>query len=122
MATTIAEVKEIISTSAADSVITGLITAAGSYMSSVLSSGDLTTAQTDEIKRWMVAHMLAMSIERQGAAEEVGDAQIKYTGKYDMRLQATTYGQMVMTLDTSGKLQQGGKKKASTRSVTKEDE
>ena len=41
--------------------------------------------------------------------EEVGKARAKYQGKTGMRLEATYYGQTVLTLDPTGTLEKIGK-------------
>lgn len=54
-----------------------------------------------EIEKWLAAHLISISRERFSVEEKVGDAQIKYAGKYMEGLKATSYGQMVLVLDTS---------------------
>jgi hypothetical protein len=55
--------------------------------------------------------------------EEVDDVRVKYQGKFGLGLESTTYGQMVIALDTSGLLSESTKKKASISAIAqfKED-
>ena len=55
-----------------------------------------------EIERWMSAHMIAMTQERQAKEEGAGGAFIKYTGDWGEGLLGTSYGQMVYNLDVFG--------------------
>ena len=112
------DVKVIIDTDVSDANITTYITAAHALMADVFGTGDATATLLIEIEKWLAAHMIAMSQTRQGEMEKVGDAQIKYTGQYGELLKMTSYGQMAMTLDTSGKLAKMGKQVASTYAVT----
>ena len=122
MATTATAVKQIITPGVSDTVIESLITAADSYMDTVLSSGDLTDTVYDEVQRWLVAHMLSMSVSRQGKNEQLGEAKIEYTGKYGELLRMTSYGQMVLQLDYSGKLGSSHKQGITTIAITEDND
>lgn len=74
-----------------------------------------------EIERWFVAHMLASTICRTTESEKLGDASVKYTGKWDKNLDSTPYGQMAKQLDITGLLANTGKKGASMYAVTSFD-
>jgi len=98
-----AEVKEILSTDLTDPTITAYINAANATVTSLVgSNADLTTAQLKEIERWLAAHLIACTRERQIAKENAGQAGATYDGKSDMGLDATLYGQQVKLLDTTG--------------------
>ena len=99
---TITEVKLIIDTSLEDDNITAYITAANALVTDVLASSGLTSTILKEIERWLTAHLIAATQERQSKKEEAGGAKIEYTGAYGDGLKLTSYGQMVMTLDSSG--------------------
>lgn len=71
-----------------------------------------------ELERWMTAHMLATTICRTASEEKVGDVSVKYTGKWDKNLESTSYGQMVMQLDTTGKIGAIAKRSASIYAIT----
>jgi len=76
------------------------ITSANALVNSVLGTG--TTDILKEIERWFTAHMIACTRERMALKEGAGGASITYTGKYEEGLKSTPYGQMVLTLDTTG--------------------
>lgn len=99
--------------------ITPMITAAEEVITQVFASD---TAVGDvllkEIERWYVAHMLASTLHRTTSEEEIGDARVKYTGYFSKQLESTPYGQMVLTLDTTGKIAKMGSKVAVMYAIT----
>lgn len=113
--TTVNDVKKIIDTSLDDAIIESYIEAASTLTCELVgSSAELSTATKKEIERWLTAHMIAGTRERIGKEEGAGDAYIKYQGVFEGGLKSTSYGQMVITLDTTGAFaaQGGGKLKA----------
>jgi len=72
----------------------------------------------EEVERWLTAHMIASTTWRTSKSEKVGDVSIEYTGVFKENLSSTPYGQMVLTLDFTGKMGNLGKKKASIYGVT----
>ena len=105
--TTVNAVLAIMGRSSAGTVdIEAFITSANLVVSRVFS-GDTTTSLEllTEIETWYTAHMLAATIWKQVEEEKVGDATIKYAGKTGMKLEYTSYGQMVMQLDPTGKME-----------------
>lgn len=98
------EVKEIIDTSLSDSVIEAYIGAANITVTSYLSGTTLSDDALKEIERWLTAHLIACTRERQVDKEAVGQANVSYSGKTDMGLDATMWGQQVKLLDTTGTL------------------
>jgi len=72
----------------------------------------------EDIERWFTAHMIACTRHRTTTEEKLGDAAVKYTGVFKEQLSSTPYGQMVLQLDTTGKMGLIGKKAASTKAVT----
>jgi hypothetical protein len=108
---------------ATHAVIDTLIIAASAIVDKVFASdGDIGDVLLEEIERWLTAHMLASSISRVGSDEKLGDASIKYTGQWGKKLESTPYGQMVLTLDTTGKMANLGKMAASIYAVKSFDE
>jgi len=95
---------------------------AGDALTDIVFSGDteLSAALLKEIQRWLVAHLVASTPNyRTTSKEKVGDAEVTYTGKWDVNLLSTTYGQMAVQLDITGKLQKysSGKTGATIRAV-----
>lgn len=122
--TTAAEVKEIMDgCSVSDVIVTSLITAASDLVTQVFS-GDTSITDTllEEIERWLTAHMIASSLYRSTKTEGVGDASVSYTGNFGEGLKSTPYGQMVLTLDFTGKLAKVGKQVASIYAITSFDD
>jgi len=85
---------------------------------------DTTTPTTilKEIERWFAAHMIACTLQRTASEEEIMDARVKYTGYWGKKLESTSYGQMVLTLDTSGKMAKLGKGRVSMKAVKSFDD
>jgi hypothetical protein len=96
------EVKEIIETELSNTIIEAYITGANQLVTEVLGTTSLGTDLLKEIERWLSAHMMAISRERQAMEEGAGGAYIKYSGSYGEALKSTSYGQMVLALDTTG--------------------
>ena len=120
MRVTATEVKEILNDSTlSDTIVDAYILGANSLVNSALGTGD--TALLKEIERWMAAHMIASTRERMAQEEGAGGAYIKYLGTGGQELSSTPYGQMVLTLDTTGAMASLGLKKASIRAVTSFD-
>lgn len=119
---TTTEVKDIMDNcTTGDTTIQAMIDAATDVVTEVLSGAGLTDARLKEIERWLVAHMLSATVFRFTSEEKVGDASAKFTGKWGEGLSSTSYGQMVLMLDTSGKMANSGKRSASISAVvTKE--
>jgi len=117
--TTAAEVKQLIEgCDTEDAIVTAMITSASAIVDQVFEDDeDIGTTLLEEIERWLTAHMLASSLWRTGAEVEVGDARIKYTGEWGKKLESTPYGQMVLILDTTGKMAKMGKSGASITAI-----
>lgn len=114
------ELKEIISTSLGDAVLDTYITAANLLVTDHLGDNSyVSDDQLKEVERWLSAHLLASTREKQAQAEGVDKANITYQGKTGMGLDYTSYGQMVKVLDPTGILANVvGKRKARIRAVT----
>lgn len=99
---TAAEVKQIIPTTILDAVVEAYILAADELVNNVLAgSTTLSAALKKEIERWLTAHMIASTQERKEIEAGAGGAYIKYPDVYGEQLKSTSYGQMVLTLDTT---------------------
>lgn len=101
-----------------DSTVAAYIDTAETFVDEVFSedtyiSDDLLL----EIKKWFAAHMIAATTWRTTESEKIGDAQVKYTGKWGMYLDGTPYGQMVKILDTTGKMGKVGKRQATLKAI-----
>lgn len=116
------EVKEIIDTTLSDSSIEAYINAANLTVTRLLGSSVLEDEELKEVERWLTAHFIACTRERQPRAEQVGEAGITYQGYTGIGLDATLYGQQVKVLDTTGTLSsQLGKRNVSVYAVTSFD-
>jgi hypothetical protein len=108
------EVKELIPTT---ETITAQINAANVVVTEKLgSNGTITADHLKEIERWLAAHLVACSIERQTTKEKIGATAAEFVGSQQgaagLGLNLTTYGQQVLVLDTTGTLANLGKRKA----------
>ena len=99
MRVTALQVKQIIDTSLDDTIVDAYITGANALVNKVLGTG--TSAILTQIELWLTAHLMAISKERQAKKEGAGGAFIEYTGNFGEGLRSTTYGQMVLSLDTT---------------------
>jgi len=119
---TATEVKAIMTDcTVADSTIDIFIIAANLIINKIFVNDTTTSDEIlKEIERWYSAHLVTSTIWRVAtiAREKVGDAEVEYGSKveyvgkgYDM-LRSTTYGQTVLALDTTGKMNRVGKRAA----------
>lgn len=111
------EVREIFEeTDLTDAQILPYITSANILVNEILGTGN--TSILKEIERWLACHMMASSKSRSALKEAAGSASVTYTGKFEQGLKSTPYGQMVLTLDTTGLMAtQDGKIAAQTYAV-----
>lgn len=70
-----------------------------------------------EIQKYYAAHIIASTTQRITSEEKVGEAQIKYIGKWDVGFNATPYGQLLLALDISGLIAKSAMKAASIYAV-----
>lgn len=116
MRTTVDDVRAIISTTLEDATITNIIGSASTLLDSLTDMSGLSVALLTEIERWMSAHMIAITWERTAKNEGAGGASIEYAGNFGTGFASTQYGQMAITLDTTGTLKTldvDGEKRAS---------
>jgi len=101
-----------------EDVVTSMIETASAVVDMVFY-GDTTLGDTLllNIEKWLSAHMVASSLVRSTSKEKIADAAIEYTGKWGEKLNSTPYGQMVLTLDLTGKMAKAGKAGASMYAV-----
>ena len=104
-------------------VIDTLIPIASAAIDKIFS-GDttMTDAMLKSVEIYLTAHMIASTLQRTAADEKLGDAAITYTGKWGMGLQSTPYGQMVLTIDITGKMAKTGKMGASIFAIPNFDD
>lgn len=74
------------------------------------------------MEMWLAAHMLASTLVRMASKEKIGEAEITYAGKWGEKLLSTPYGQMLLTLDVTGKLAKTGKMGVSVYAIPSFDE
>ncbi len=99
-----AEVKLILPDSElTDPVLTAFITSANNLVNAVLTEY-LSETMLTEVEKWLTAHMITSTVERMATREGAGGAEIFYTGKYGQNLTSTPFGQMVLSLDPSGRM------------------
>jgi len=101
-----------------DDMIAPFITAAEEFVDKVFADdSDIGDTLLEEIKKWMTAHMITATIRRTTSDEKLGEASVKYTGKWGEGLKSTPYGQMCIILDTSGLMAKTGKMSATITAV-----
>ena len=116
--TTVARVLTILGeTDISEIDIESYIGASNTFTTAQLGTSTLGDLVLEEIERWMTAHMISVSRQRMGKKEEAGSAKIEYIGIYGSMLNSTPFGQMVISLDTTGKMAAIGKKTASFNSI-----
>lgn len=117
--TSIADVKVVIATSLTDEDITSFINIANRIVTQVVGTS---TALSDDIKEdietFLTAHLIAISREPQNSfsRSRVGNSEIYVSSQFGKGLEATSFGQTVKLLDTTGAFTQLGKIKASLKS------
>lgn len=106
-----------------ESVVDSIIIAANAIIDKVFE-GDATVGTTllKEMERWLTAHMIASTLSRMASVEKLGEAEITYTGKWGEKLNSTPYGQVVLTMDPTGKMAKAGRAGASIYAVPNFDE
>lgn len=110
---TAVEVKQIMDNSQLeDYQVDPFVTAANEVVTDLLGSSGLGSTLLKEIERWFTAHLIASSKERVARREEIDDVMIEYTGRFGSHLSSTPYGQVVETLDSTGKMSNAGNKEA----------
>ena len=115
---TATEVKAIMENCVLDDLVVDVfIEAANEVVTQTLSDTTVGTVLLKSIERFYTAHMIASTLHRTTSEEKLGDASVKYTGKWDKNLDSTPYGQIVKGLDTSGKMASLGSREASIYAI-----
>lgn len=117
MRTTKEKVRQIIDTEITDANVEGYIEAASTVLDEVFAGVTISSTMLTEIERWLTAHFISSTKERQAKKEGAGGAFIEYAGEYEMGLQSTSYGQNAMTLDYTGTLRGLAGKTASITAI-----
>jgi hypothetical protein len=119
--TNAADVKAIMATSLSEAQITSYITDANALVNAILGEEELSDALMETIEKWVAAHLIAMTKSRQPQYKKIGDGAESYP-KLGMNMQTTTYGQTALAFDTSGKLANTGKKRATIVAIPSFDD
>lgn len=123
MRTNAAEVREIMDDEfvATDAKINAFILSASTFLDEVFSANPISVALAKELERWLSAHLITASINRQAKKEGAGGASIEYIGEFGKGLEQTAYGQMVISMDVTGMIAtynyQQGKQSASIGAI-----
>ncbi len=116
--TDVATVRKIIDTELSDSVIDAYIDSANLTITEVFENDStLSSDFLAVLEQWLSAHLLSSTRERQFSKAAGGNASIEYTPT-GVGLQATLYGQQVISMDTTGRLAALSGKRASMSAVS----
>jgi len=102
MRTTALDLKRILDNTALTNTILEAYIGAANVMVTQILGTSLSDTVLTEIEKWLAGHLIASTRERQAKKEGAGGAEIEYTGKYGLGFTLTSYGQMVLALDTTG--------------------
>jgi hypothetical protein len=120
-----ADVTSIIDTDLDSTIVDIFISTANVFVTDQLSGEGHSDDLLKEIERWVTAHLIAVSRERELSAKEAkaGSAEILYTGSWGQGLSSTSWGQVAISLDSSDTLKPEleTKKTATIRAVTSFD-
>jgi len=107
------QVKEVIETSLADSVVlASMINTANVYIDTHLLTAGHSASILERIELYLAAHIVALTEERGSLKGGMfGDSSEFLSDVYSEGFRATRYGQMALTLDTSGILAKLGQSK-----------
>ena len=111
------DVKAILDTGLANEDINTFIEIANRMVTTNLGGSGLGTSVLFDIERFLTAHLITYTRERQAKSQSLGAASITYTGVYGDGLDATSYGKTVKMLDTTGTLAKLGKKSMSIKAI-----
>lgn len=99
----VADLIEIYDTELTNAQLAAFVNSAHYVIQANLLSSGLDSNILTEIHKYLAAHFASLRDQRL-QAERVADVSYTYQGKTGMYLEATHYGQMALTLDTSGTL------------------
>lgn len=97
-----AEVIVIMDTSLTETQMQPFVDLANSMVNEHLLGEGVATATLGKIELQLSAHYAAAFKDRIAESQKIGDASIKFIGKFDMGLDLTPYGQMAKSLDPTG--------------------
>lgn len=121
--TTKTQVRYVIETALEDDEIDALISQSNSIVTRTIGDEGLAAAVLKDIETWLTAHLIAIGKERQPLSEKVGDIWLTFEKMGSKGfLEQTTFGQMVLFLDPTGKFQKSSLKRASIKAVKQNDE
>ncbi|MFP4526445.1 MAG: hypothetical protein ACLFNL_08645 [Bacteroidales bacterium] len=109
--TTPNDIKLIIDTDMEDDDISGYIDSASALIETWFSGVSASTTMLKEVERWLTAHLIAMSKERQVKEEGAGGAYVRYSGIFGTGLKTTSYGQTAIEIDSTNTLRSVSGKK-----------
>jgi len=99
--TTEQEVREIMDADVTDDELTPFLDAAESVVDGRLVNEGYTDEELGQIAKWLSAHFA--SAKDPGISQErLGDAEVRYEGKFGTGLRLSRYGQMVMLIEHKG--------------------
>ena len=100
------EVKEIVSTSLTDDVVLAhMVDTANLYVDTHLLTAAHPVAILKKIELYLAAHLVTLTEERGGLTRaKMGDSDESLANIYSEGFRSTRYGQVALTLDTSGTL------------------
>jgi len=99
-----ADVKGIIDVPASRDT-SSIIDVANRYVDKYLLPEGLTEVELKDIELYLSAHFVALTVEHGGlVSEDVGDSSQSYANVYKSGIRSTRYGQMAISLDSTGKL------------------
>ena len=121
--TTAAEVKAVMDNcTVADAVVDVLIESASALVTKILGTDAyIGSVLLESVEMYFTAHMIASTLDRTTKSVKIGQVSAEYTGTFRENLSSTPYGQMVLTLDFTGKMGDIGKKRASIHAITSFD-
>jgi len=84
-------------------LVDSCIATAGRIVQEQLSSSGLSAGTIEDIKRYLSAHFLALTVERGSVvSERIGESSAMYGYAYGRGLRMTRFGETVLMLDTTG--------------------
>jgi hypothetical protein len=115
--TTYTLVKQVMQTGLTNDEIDEIIEFATRIITRQLDGEGLTADQLTDIETYIAAHLIAIGKERQTYTEKIGDIMLIFQKNPKGFFEQTTYGQMALFLDSSGKLQASAMKRATFRAI-----
>jgi len=97
-----------------DPQIDPYILSAHLLITEILGGKGYSESKLRDIEKYLTAHFIGSINYRPTSREKVGEAEVEYANaKFGEGLKSTSYGQVVVMLDTSGALSNLGKREAS---------